>query len=496
MSADNILAQLYEQYYGSAPAEITLLAGAGSHRKYYRLSGDDENGRAITVIGTIGTDTAENEAFIALTDYFTTKRLPVPTVLCVSDDRMAYLQTDCGDLSLFEAISHGRATGVFSAEEVALLTAAIRVLPELQFRGGAGLDFSVCYPSESLDSRTIVGDLHYFKYDFLKPSGLEFSEQRLDDELEKLAKLLHGYCGENSGFMVRDFQSRNVMICNGKPYVIDYQGGRRGPAAYDVASFLWQAKANIPDALKQQLINEYIAAATEVNSGFDADRFRTSLPYFVLFRMLQTLGAYGFRGMIEGKPHFIQSITPALSHLQHHLSQPELAQAFPYLLELASQLPLTDKVSAVSALAEIPSFDGLTVTVSSFSYKKGLPVDLSGNGGGFDFDCRAIHNPGRYEQYKQLTGRDEPVRKFLEDDGEILEFLGHVEALVDASVTRYLRRGFTALSVNFGCTGGQHRSVYSAEAVAHHIREKYPQVRVVLYHREQKILQVYQPSNQ
>ena len=324
-------------------------------------------------------------------------------------------------------------------------------------------------------------DLNYFKYCFLKATGLEFQENLLEDDFERMADTLLQI--EPQVFMYRDFQSRNIMIREEKPYFIDFQGGRKGPFYYDVASFLWQAKANYPDSLRQELLDEYLDALRPYHA-IDKEQFLTTLRHFVLFRTLQVLGAYGFRGYFEKKAHFIQSVPYAIENLRQLLETdfPE----YPYLCLMLR------KLTELPQFASIRNRRKLTVRVMSFSYKKGILEDPSGNGGGYVFDCRAVHNPGKYEQYKQLTGRDKPVIDFLEQDGEILQFLEHVDALADAHVQRFLERGFTNLSICFGCTGGQHRSVYSAEHVAHHLNEKFG-VRIRLIHREQHIEQILEP---
>ena len=357
----------------------------------------------------------------------------------------------------------------------------IRLLPQIQFEGSKDMDFSYCYPLATFNRRSVLWDLNYFKYCFLKATGLEFQENLLEDDFERMADTLLQI--EPQVFMYRDFQSRNVMIREGKPYFIDFQGGRKGPFYYDVASFLWQAKANYPDSLRQELLDEYLDALRPYHT-IDKEQFLTTLRHFVLFRTLQVLGAYGFRGYFEKKAHFIQSVPYAIENLRQLLETdfPE----YPYLCLMLR------KLTELPQFASIRNRRKLTVRVMSFSYKKGIPEDPSGNGGGYVFDCRAVHNPGKYEQYKQLTGRDKPVIDFLEQDGEILQFLEHVDALADAHVQRFLERGFTNLSICFGCTGGQHRSVYSAEHVAHHLNEKFG-VRIHLIHREQHIEQILEP---
>lgn len=470
-----LLAQLYQSYTGEAPTSIEPLPGAGSNRKYFRLKGKE------SLIGVYGTSTEENRAFIYMARHFSQKGLPVPRILAEAPDQSAYLQDDLGDTSLFQLIKQGRESGNFSDEETNILKRTIRLLPQIQFEGSKDMDFSYCYPLATFNRRSILWDLNYFKYCFLKATGLEFQENLLEDDFERMADTLLQI--EPQVFMYRDFQSRNIMIRKEKPYFIDFQGGRKGPFYYDVASFLWQAKANYPDSLRQELLDEYLDALRPYHA-IDKEQFLTTLRHFVLFRTLQVLGAYGFRGYFEKKAHFIQSVPYAIENLRQLLETdfPE----YPYLCLMLR------KLTELPQFASIRNRRKLTVRVMSFSYKKGIPEDPSGNGGGYVFDCRAVHNPGKYEQYKQLTGRDKPVIDFLEQDGEILQFLEHVDALADAHVQRFLERGFTNLSICFGCTGGQHRSVYSAEHVAHHLNEKFG-VRIRLIHREQHIEQILEP---
>lgn len=470
-----LLAQLYQSYTGEAPTSIEPLPGAGSNRKYFRLKGKE------SLIGVYGTSTEENRAFIYMARHFSQKGLPVPRILAESPDQSVYLQDDLGDTSLFQLIKQGRESGNFSDEETNILKRTIRLLPQIQFEGSKDMDFSYCYPLATFNHRSVLWDLNYFKYCFLKATGLEFQENLLEDDFERMADTLLQI--EPQVFMYRDFQSRNIMIREEKTYFIDFQGGRKGPFYYDVASFLWQAKANYPDSLRQELLDEYLDALRPYHA-IDKEQFLTTLRHFVLFRTLQVLGAYGFRGYFEKKAHFIQSVPYAIENLRQLLETdfPE----YPYLCLMLR------KLTELPQFASIRNRRKLTVRVMSFSYKKGIPEDPSGNGGGYVFDCRAVHNPGKYEQYKQLTGRDKPVIDFLEQDGEILQFLEHVDALADAHVQRFLERGFTNLSICFGCTGGQHRSVYSAEHVAHHLNEKFG-VRIRLIHREQHIEQILEP---
>lgn len=493
MSDEDKLIHLYTDLFGLAPASVTQLAGAGSNRRYFRIISAEGSDIAPSLIGTVGTDAAENRSFIALARHFRQQGLPVPEIFAVSDDAMHYLQEDLGDISLFSMVKSHACTGGFDTAIIDVMGKTIEMLADVQYKGAKGLDWNHCSP-KAMDGRMIRWDLNYFKYCFLKQVNSVFSESMLEDEFDKLYETLVHYAMTATTFMVRDFQSRNIMMRANTPYLIDFQGGRRGPAEYDVASFLWQAKAEIPEHIRNLMIDRYVGKVASMNPAFDESEFRRALPYFVLFRIMQTLGAYGYRGLSEGKPHFIASIPHAVSNLKSHIATSGLSKEFPYLAHIADGLSSNRVITDATYLSSIPSFAGLTVTVTSFSYKKGIPVDLSGNGGGFAFDCRGVHNPGRYEQYKALTGRDEAVKTFLEENGEIYSFLNNAWGLVDASVSRYLERGFQSLCVNFGCTGGRHRSVYSADATARHIAATYPQARIVLYHREQGILEIIQPS--
>ncbi len=503
------LLQLYRQWSGAEPVETVKLAGAGSNREYYRFTAPD----GTTVIGARGTSRDEDHAFIYLSNHFSRRKLPVPKVLAVSGDELRYLQTDLGSLSLFDAIAGGReAGGRYTVKEKQLLVKTIRALPDIQLRGARGLDFSNCYPQQEFDMDSVLFDLNYFKYCFLKPTELDFHELKLEADFRLFAKDLTAERAES--FMYRDFQARNVMLDEGgNPHFIDFQGGRKGPYYYDLASFLWQASARYPHKLRRELVYEYYQSLKNFTEVPSTRHFADRLSLFVLFRTLQVLGAYGFRGYFEQKKHFIDSIPPAMQNLRELLQR----DCFPYpymmdMLRRLTQLPQFSRLEqpALSRAdgfktadrniyeahpqdgpATFSKYDGrgpLVVRVYSFSYRKGIPDDESGNGGGYVFDCRSTHNPGRYEPYKKLTGLDEQVVRFLEDDGEILVFLESVYKLADAHVRRYLQRGFTDLMFCFGCTGGQHRSVYSAQRLAEHLNEKFG-VEVRIVHREQNIRQ-------
>ncbi len=476
------LAALYTSLFAEQPKEVVpVVDGAGSNRAYYRLRGE----RGQSVIGVVGTMKAENEAFVYLSKHLREQGLPVPEVYAVSADGMCYIEQDLGSRSLYDALAQGRERGEYNKEEVELLKRTVSCLPALQFKGDEGLDYSRCYPLAAMDRTSIFFDLNYFKYCFLKPSGIEFNEVLLEEDFRSLADDLMEE--QLVGFMYRDCQARNVMLCGEekKPFFIDFQGGRRGPYYYDLASFLWQASAHYSRELREELIDTYYTTLRTYTAAPERETFNKRLRLFALFRMLQVLGAYGFRGLIEHKPYFVRSIPYALENVLALLSE----EAFPYpslceaLVALAA-LPQYSKPQSVSSEPQ-----PLRVTIVSFAYKYGLPADESGNGGGYIFDCRGCNNPGRYPEFRSLTGLDEEVERFIEDDRTLLEFLANVYKLVDAHIENYLSRGFNSLMVAFGCTGGRHRSVYAAEHLAAHVKEKYG-VEVYIHHREHDIKKV------
>ena len=463
---EELLRPLFEHYTGQQMADILELPSSGSNRRYFRLKGGN-----LSLIGVLGNNLEENRAFIYLSKHFREKGLRVPAVLAVSQDEFCYLQEDLGDRILFNLVTEGRESGMYSPIETELLCRTIEQLPRLQFQGAKGLDWDRCM-YKAFDDRMVDFDLNYFKYCFLKATGLEFNEVLLQNDFEALkADLL---LEDDDTFMHRDFQARNVMVKDGKSWIIDFQGGRRGPIYYDVASFIWQARSRFPDTLKEELIRTYLRALRSFKE-VDEEHFRSRLRLFVLFRTLQVLGAYGFRGYFEKKPHFIASVPYAMANLRSLLQTP--FSAYPYLDSILREL------TQMPQFNEAPEDRRLEVHIYSFAYKKGIPADTTGNGGGYVFDCRSINNPGKYEHYRQFNGRDPEVIRFLEDDGEVTVFLDSVYKLVDAHVQRFMERKFTHLQVCFGCTGGQHRSVYCAEHLASHLARKYD-VQVLVTHRE------------
>ena len=479
------LIELYTEWAGAEPAGVEKLPVQGSNRAYYRLTDAD----GMSVVGCVGTSRDENHAFIYLARHFAKRRIPVPKLLAVSGDD--------------------------NQREKRLLVSVIRELPNIQLRGARGLDWSNCYPQPEFDIDSVLFDLNYFKYCFLKPTELDFNELKLEANFRLFAKDLTSEPMDS--FLYRDFQARNIMLdANDHPYFIDFQGGRKGPFYYDLASFLWQASAKYSFKLRRELVYEYYDALKNYTEVPSVRHFVNRLSLFVLFRTLQVLGAYGFRGYFERKKHFLDSIPPAIQNLRDVLKMGEKVFPYPYMLEMLRRLtelprfaqleqPAVNRADGFRITAQniyrahpqdgpatYSKYDGkgpLVVRVYSFSYRKGIPEDPSGNGGGYVFDCRSTHNPGRYEPYKKLTGLDEPVIRFLEDDGEILQFLESVYRLADHHVKRYIQRGFTSLMFSFGCTGGQHRSVYSAQHLAEHLHNKFG-VEVIVNHREQNICQL------
>lgn len=472
-----IIAELVRSV-GHEPIDMKPIAESGSSRKYYRVL---TNGPSL--IGAYNANVEENEAFFYLTEHFGALGLNVPHLLAVNSQHNCYLQSDLGDETLFGLIQHDLREGCYRDTTIALLKQSLYHLVRFQTEGHQGLDYNKVYPVPSFDQGAIIDDLDYFKYYFVKPHGnIVFNETRLKAEFKRFAEVI----GEaaNGFFMYRDFQSRNIMIHQGNPYFIDYQGGRKGPLQYDVVSLLYQVKAQMPNELREELLSYYkTALAQRVN--LTEIHFDHYYPYFVYLRLMQVLGAYGFRGLIQKKAHFIESIPFALNELKIW-NESNTLNEYPELQNVITQvIALSEKYAPHSSHPTPHS--SLTVTVNSFSFKKGYPDDFSGNGGGFVFDCRALPNPGREPQFKNKTGRDWEVMEYLEAKPQTHAFLNHVKAIVAQSVDNYLERKFSNLMVSFGCTGGQHRSVYFAQHIADWLKANYPQVIVKTNHIEQNI---------
>ena len=433
-----------------------------------------------TVIGALADDIAENEAFLGFSEAFRSAGLPVPEILAVHPSRTAYLLSDLGDTTLFEAVSAMRdgagavADASLPDDAMALYERVVAWLPRFQVLGAEHVDFSLAYPHAAFDERSMRWDLNYFKYLFLRLAHVPFDEARLEVDFGRLVEHLSEAPADY--FLYRDFQSRNVMIVDGKPWFIDYQGGRRGALQYDIASLLYDAKAALTDDARQTLLDAYLDALEE-HVDVDRERFLRHYHSFVLMRILQAMGAYGYRGFYERKPRFLASVPYAVANIASLLER-GLDVAVPELEAVLHRVVARPDLAGVR-----PAEPGLTVTIGSFSYKRGIPADDTTHGGGFVFDCRAITNPGRREEYRDRTGLDPDVVAYLDELPESAEFWDSVRTLVDATVDTYLGRGFESLTVRFGCTGGQHRSVHFAEKLARHLE---PRVRVRVEHRERQ----------
>lgn len=475
MSATEHLIRLYHSHFGEPATSIEALPASGSSRQYYRL----RSAKGST-IGVFNADARENQAFISFAQHFHSHEIPVPSVLAQDLSQGIYLQDDLGDRDLLSTLFMARKGDEMPAEVMDLYRQALAALAKMQIEGAKGLDFSLCYPRAAFDRQSIQWDLNYFKYYCLKLSGIGFDEQALEDDIATFADQLLAVPSEY--FMFRDFQARNIMVKDGQVHFIDFQGGRKGALAYDVASLLWQAKAQLTHSERESLLDAYLYSVSQY-LVIDKAAFKEQYYGFVYARTLQVLGAYGYRGIFERKPHFISSIPHALENLSWLLQNHPLDSALP---ELRRVLPLLPQSSALLQSVPRPVADApLKVQVCSFSYKHGYPADRSDHGGGFVFDCRALHNPGRYEPYKKLTGRDAPVIQFLKEHSQMDSFLQEVYSMVGRSVQTYLDRGFDHLSVAFGCTGGQHRSVFAADSLAKYLREQF-KVSVELTHIEQE----------
>jgi aminoglycoside/choline kinase family phosphotransferase len=468
-----LLNDLFHSWCGEGIISINKLPASGSPREYYRIKG--KKSRAI---GAINLDRDENAAFIEFSRHFHSLGLCVPEIYLVDLDNHAYLQEDLGDTTLFDYIFKVRDNGSFPQELVDIYKKVLDALQKFQITGSEGLDYSVCYPRSSFDRQSMQWDLSYFKYYFLKLADIPFNEQQLENDYNTLIEYL--LAQDSSYFLYRDFQSRNVMLREGKPCFIDYQGGRKGALQYDVASLLYDSKADIPREVREELLEHYIAGLAHYPS-VDAEKFRESYYAYVLIRIMQAMGAFGFRGFYEKKIHFLQSIPYALNDLKWILNNVTFPIEIPTLLKVFRNLLIAPKLKRFKDKEGRSST--MVVSINSFSYQHGIPDDPSGHGGGYVFDCRVITNPGKLDEYRSLTGKDEAVRSYLDQQGEVNEFLSNAFSMVDMSVDRYEERSYTHLMVSFGCTGGQHRSVYCAERLAQHLRES-QNVQVTLWHRE------------
>jgi aminoglycoside/choline kinase family phosphotransferase len=466
-----LLDDLYFSWSHKHASSIVPLPESGSYRRYYRITCDER-----TVMGVYNTDNRENDAFLYLNRHLLKTGNPVPVVYCEDLERHVYLEQDLGDTTLLDYLEQIRGSEDQNERTTTVYKNIIEAMPGLQVIAAGGIDYSVCYPRAEFDVQSMMWDMNYFKYCLLKPLKIGFYEQDLEDDFLKIVGWLVE--AERSSFMFRDFQSRNIMISDNKLYFIDFQGGRKGPLQYDLASLLYEAKTHLPEEMKQSLLEHYLDVYQKTFSWFRPDTFLEYYYGFVYLRLMQAMGAYGFRGYIERKPLFLQSLPHAVRTLAW------LMDNKPFPLKLVSLPGVFEKLVRMPKIREYDvKHDSFTVTISSFSYKNGIPNDPSGNGGGFVFDCRYLNNPGRYDEYRELSGKDEAVIKFLEGESSVADFFLHTCHLVEQAIDVYVKRGFTSLAVSYGCTGGQHRSVYMAERLAAHLKNRH-KISLIVNHQE------------
>ncbi|MBS1920167.1 MAG: phosphotransferase [Bacteroidetes bacterium] len=474
--------QLYKDWKGENVVSLDVLPQSGSERRYFRLYSKE-----VSVIGTYGANIKENETFIYFSRHFREKNLAVPEIFAINEKQDCYLQEDFGEISLLNRLEAER----FTQPVYDLFKNSLEALAQLQIKGDEGLNYNLCLTNKEFGQQAIMADLLYFKYYFLDALRRPYDKQKLLDDFEALSTYLTHT--EYKYFMFRDFQSRNILVTSRSRvrgleeavHFIDYQGGMKGAPQYDVASMLWQARANLPDEWKENLLVDYMNEFEKIiNRPLDRNLFQSQYNGYVLIRLLQVLGAYGFRGLFERKAQFLTSIPLALKNLKKFFNTQSIGIVVPEfrkVLDLCVSDIVIEQFTPLQATDQTP----LIVTINSFSYKVGIPADESGNGGGFVFDCRGILNPGRLDEFKPLTGRDKPVKDFIEQQTKMTDFLNSVFDVVDITIDNYLRRGFESLTVSFGCTGGQHRSVYAADALARHLRNKF-KVKIELKHLVQE----------
>ncbi|HXH65979.1 MAG TPA: RNase adapter RapZ [Candidatus Limnocylindrales bacterium] len=459
----DVMNKLFEKHFHALPDRVQPLQGelGGSGRKIIRLSRGNQS-----AIGILYGVREENVAFLAFSRHFRRHGLPVPEIYAADLDHGAYIEEDLGDTTLFDFLSLNRSGDSIATPVVEIYRQVVAELPRFQIEAGCDLDYSICYPRGSFDRQSINWDLNYFKYYFLRLAAIPFNEQALEDDFGRLTDLLLEAPGDY--FLYRDFQSRNVMLHQGRPFFVDYQGGRKGALQYDIASLLFDAKADLPAPLRQQLLDLYLEALAK-HIPIDREAFLRYYYAFVYVRIMQALGAYGFRGFYERKPHFLQSVPYALKNIRWLLHNVKLPIELPTLMSAFQNMLASEKLQRLSPSAQHQT-QNLSVRIFSFSFHHDLPKDESGNGGGFIFDARSLPNPGREERFKQLTGKDGPVIDYLNLQDGVHQYLANAVSLVESSVASYQQRGFKNLMVSFGCTGGQHRSVFLAEHLAKRLR--------------------------
>lgn len=468
-----ILEQLFERHFHRPPDQVRALQGdlGGSGRQIVRLASGP-----LRAIGILYAVREENVAFLTFSRHFRRHGLPVPEIYEEDLDQGAYLEEDLGNTTLFEFLSQNREGDAIAPAAIDGYRETLAVLPRFQIEAGRDLNYKVCYPRASFDRQSISWDLNYFKYYFLRLAEIPFNEQALERDFAQLTKFL--LSADHDYFLYRDFQSRNVMLRDGRPFFVDYQGGRKGALQYDVASLLYDAKADLPPKLRHELLDYYLDRASEwIN--LDRDAFMRHYYAYVYVRIMQALGAYGFRGFYERKTHFLQSVPFALKNMRWLLENIELPVELPTLLDAFQKVLASEKLrnvipGAVASQSTTSRATGpLVVRIFSFSFHRGgIPKDETGNGGGFVFDSRSVPNPGREERFKALTGKDARVIEYLNQQKGVHEFLSHASSLVDAAIANYQERDFKNLMISFGCTGGQHRSVYFAEQLAKRLSDR------------------------
>jgi aminoglycoside/choline kinase family phosphotransferase len=467
---------LFFAHTGAYAEHIVAMPRSGSSRQYFRLQNQQHS-----LIGVHNEDLKENTAFVAFSASLAKAGVNVPRVLAENLERDIYLQNDLGDMTLFEYIKTCRVGGEFPDLLKVAYRKVLTQLPVIQTKAPEFIPFDKCYPRQAFDLQSMMWDLNYFKYYFLKLAGVAFDEQALEDDFRVFTDWLLKSRGDY--FLYRDFQSRNVLLVDGEPYFIDYQGGRRGALQYDIASLLYDSKADLPESVRDEFLNFYLDRLQEF-LPVNRTEFVQYYHGFVLIRIMQAMGAYGYRGFFERKELFLQSIPYALDNLQSLLAKIDLPIDLPELTRVWQSLANSEKLRSIGTKAQ-----KLRVKIQSFSFRRGLPEDTTEHGGGYIFDCRSVHNPGRYPEYKTKTGKDQAIIDFFAQEEEMLLFFDDVKRMVFRSVEKYISRKFNYISVSFGCTGGQHRSVYCAEQFAKALTDKYDVV-VDLSHREEK----YWPS--
>ena len=467
--AEKNLRELFERTFGGEVESFVSLKGDGSSRRIFRIKNSSKS-----VIGVFGPEKLENTAFLEFSKHFKEMNLPVPEIYAEDRSKNIYLEEDFGDTTLFKYLNSVRPSYDFPQEAVKSYLKVIEWLPKFQ-TAGRKLNHKYCYPRRSFDKQSIMWDLNYFKYYFLRLSGIEFNEQKLENDFEVFSNFL--LKAESDFFLYRDFQSRNIMLKSGKPFFIDYQGGRKGALQYDIASLLYDGKADIPPETRKELLNHYLDALDKIVQVDKSEFMRYYYP-FAYIRIMQAMGAYGLRGFYERKTHFLQSIPYAVRNIEYLLHNSEMPVKVPELMRVFKRIAVS------SYLRQFGDTNlRLTVRMQSFSFKNGLPADEKGHGGGYIFDCRALPNPGRVKKYTTMTGKDSEIIKFLEKEKEVEKFIDNAFSLIRQSVENYQKRNFTDLMVSFGCTGGRHRSVYCAEEIKKRLK-KMGKIKVELKHRE------------